>query len=451
MKWTRIEKPFPLPAPVRDAVQRLTEAGHVAYVVGGCVRDFLLGRRTKDYDLATDASPDAICALFPNSITIGKAFGVVKVPISEGGDTGLLEIATFRRDLEYKDSRHPQRVEFAGPLEDALRRDFTINAFFYDPKTSRIMDAVDGMGDLKRGVIRAIGDPALRFQEDALRLLRAIRFSCTLGFGIESGTWEATRTRARAVTRISPERIRDELNLMWSGPRPDEALRLLYDSGLLHHIIPELVALRGIEQTPFYRSQGDVWGHTLKLLQILARFYPVRSRVLSWGVLLHEVGKPVSNRKNGGMNFNGYELEGSKIAGSIAARLRMTTTESEAIQSVIGDHLKFRDLFKMRESRVERLIREPHIEDLLALHHVEAIGTDGNLAYFEYAKSRYERMRLAPPGLPRLIDGNDLIQMGFQPGPEFSSILRTVEDLALEHELSTKEEALEYVVRHFVR
>lgn len=447
MKWIRTERPILLPPEVREVIQALDDEGYVAYVVGGCVRDFLLGRTLKDYDLATNATPDEVCALFPDAITVGKAFGVVKVA-REGR---LIEIATFRRDLEYKDARHPTGVEFSGPVEDALRRDFTINALFFDPKTSRILDVVEGMEDLKRGVLRAIGDPHKRFQEDALRLLRAIRFASVLGFPIEAKTWEAIQARARGISRVSPERVRDELNAAWVGPRPAEALHLLHESGLIHHLLPELLGLRGLKQTPLYGSQADVWGHTLKSLQLLARFYPGRTALLSWATLLHEIGKPVANRKNFGRNFNGYDIEGGAIARSIADRFRFPKVEVEALRRLVEEQLKFRDLFKMRESRIERMIREPHFGEQLALHHVQAIATDGNLATHEYAKSRWEATLREAPQIPRLLDGNDLIQMGFRPGPEFTSILRTVEDLALEKKFASKEEALEYVVRHFVR
>jgi poly(A) polymerase len=433
---------------VKAALDRLDDADHVAYVVGGSVRDFLLGREVKDHDIATSASPDELEELFPDSITVGKAFGVLKVPTRSSPP--LLEIATFREDLEYKDHRHPTSVRFSGPQEDALRRDFTVNALFYDPKSSRILDSVEGMEDLKARVIRAIGDPSTRFKEDALRLLRAVRFTANLDFMLDPPTADAIRARAKLIQHVSPERIREELNLMLGGPRPSLALELLSKLGLLKLVLPELEELKGLKQAP--PAQGDVWKHTLRILDYLVKHSPVRPATLVWGTLLHDIGKPLAAQRSGGTNFNGHEINGVRMAEQICQRLRMSSAETQRIQALIQDHLKFRTVFQMRESTLQRFIREPHFEELLALHKADALAFDGNMAYYEFCATRLEELRRAPPvDAGKLISGDDLIQLGLRPGPNFTEILRAVEDLALEGQLRSKEQALEYVVRHFVR
>jgi poly(A) polymerase len=438
-KWIRIDRKIALPAYVKDAIQKLDDAGHVAYVVGGSVRDFILSRESKDHDVATSASPDELCELFPTALTVGKAFGVIKVPIASNE---MLEIATFREDLGYTDFRHPKSVRFAGPEEDAKRRDFTVNALFYDPKTDRILDTVGGMEDLREAVVRAIGDPLERFREDALRLLRAVRFVTALGFSLDKATAEAIKSRARLITKISPERVREELTLMWTGPRPAEALKMLSELGLLPHLIPEIDRLR---------AMPSVWKHLMKALQALARVSPKRSAALAWAAILHDTGKPAAWKRNEGKNFAGHEAEGKRIAESVGSRFKLSRADIQRMAVLIEDHLKFKDVFQMREATLERFVREAHFEELLALHCADAAATDGNLAFYEFCKSRFDLARSSPMGgIGRLVDGTDLIQLGFKPGPEFSEILRVVEDLALEKKLRSKEQALEYVIRHFV-
>ena len=445
-KWIRIDRPFPLPAFVKQAIQILDDAGFIAYVVGGSVRDFLMGkdiRETKDHDIATSAGPNQLCELFPDAITVGKAFGVIKVPVQDSGSPKLLEIATFREDLEYQDFRHPRKIRFAGPYEDAVRRDFTINGLYYDPKTSRILDSVGGIEDIKLRTVRAIGEPVQRFKEDALRLMRAVRFTTSLGFMLEAETFEAIRINSKLIAKISHERIRDELSLMLTGPNPAGAVSLLSKLGILGYLLPEVECLK----------EGDMWDHTLKILEKLPEFTPKRSVTLGWAALLQEVGKPMAYKRSGGKNVNGHELDGGRIAAKIGERFRLSRLEIAGVVKLIEDHLKFRDVFKMREATLERFIREPHFEELLALHRADAIATDGNLAFYEFCSSRVDAMKKTSgsDGGIRLIDGTDLIQLGLHPGPDFSEILRTVEDLALEHKLNSKEDALEYVVKHFVK
>ncbi len=453
-KWIRIRRPFPLPAYVKTALQKLDEAGHIAYVVGGSVRDFLLDRPSKDHDIATSATPDELEKLFPDAVTVGKAFGVLKIPIrTDAPHPEFLEIATFRKDLHYEDHRHPEGVEFSGPGEDAERRDFTINALFYDPKTARILDTVGGMTDLKAGLLRAIGNPKERFREDALRLLRAVRFATSLRFEIDPATTEAIKSRAHLITKVSGERLRDELTLMWTGPHPSGALRKLSELSLLQHVFPELEAMKGVEQSPIYHPEGDVWKHTLKLMESLAIQNPApRSPELAWGALLHDVGKPVAHRKSEGKNFNNHDKDGAELARKICERLKMSNSETDTIVYLVENHMKFKDTFGMRESTLQRFIRHPSFELLLALHRADATASEGNLAFYEFCRSRYEEARKQAELVPaKLITGQDLIQLGLSPGPTFTQILRTIEDLALEKRLFTKEEALEYVVKHFVK
>lgn len=439
-KWIRTERPLPLPVYVREAIQVLGDAGHVAYVVGGSVRDFLLGRESKDHDIATSATPDELCELFPRAVTVGKAFGVIKVPINtpEADAPVLMEIATFREDLEYVNHRHPKGVRFSGPEEDARRRDFTINALFYDPKTARILDTTGGMQDLKAGILRAIGDPSERFREDALRLLRAVRFAARLGFTIEAETRAAIVARSKLIAKVSSERVREELSLIWTSPRPAEALDMLAHVGLLAYTLPEVDSLRAEPAGP---SGHTPWEKTLRVLATLAAQSPKRSSVLSWAAVWLETAGRIE------------PPQGAAVARAAALRLKMSGEEIERIALLLESQPKFRDVFKMREATLQRFVREPGFEELLALHRADATVSDGNLASYEFCQGRWREARAAADSTSasKLLDGKDLIQLGLQPGPEFSEILRVIEDLALEHRLRSKEEALEYVVRNFVR
>jgi poly(A) polymerase len=449
-KWIRLDRSFQLPGYVKEALQKLNESGYIAYLVGGCVRDFLIGRELKDYDIATDATPGVLCKLFPMAITVGKAFGVIKVPT--GTQPPLLEIATFRKDLDYNDHRHPEGVVFSGPVEDASRRDFTMNGLFYDPKTSRILDCVQGVEDIQNRLIRAIGNPSLRFREDALRLLRAVRFKTRLGFSIDLETAQAIRSRARLVTKVSAERLRDELTALWTGPRPGEALKLLSELDLLPWVLPELEELKGVIQIPSHHPDEDVWTHLLKMVDFLAKQSPHRSVALAWAAVLHEVGKPVVSKQNAGLNFNHHEVEAAKLVEKITQRFKLSGVEIQRVVSLVGDHLKLKDVFQMREATLQRLLREDHFEELLALHRADACALDGNLAYYEFCSSRLNQLKSAAQlGMPKWVDGRDLIQLGFSPGPLFSEILRNVEDLTLEKKFASKDEALEYVIKNFVR
>jgi poly(A) polymerase len=435
-KWIRIDRPFILPSYVKNAIDILDDAGHVAYVVGGSVRDFLLGKEVKDHDLATSAHPDELVELFPEAVTVGKQFGVLKIPIeylgAEKSSNKMVEIATFREEGDYTNHRHPGKVKFSGVEEDARRRDFTINALYYDPKTSRVLDPVGGIEDLRDEVVRAIGNPEERFREDALRLLRAVRFTTRFGFALDSATAIAVKSRAKFLPKVSVERIRDELNLMWIGNNAEESLKLLAQLGLLAQVLPELDTIR--------LSESKLWTHTLKVMNALEENTPLRSIALGWSSLLIDVGRP------------GSEPDAGKTAMEIAVRMKMSRVEVAQIEVLLSNVQKFREVFRMREATLQRFVREPYFEELLALHRADASATDGNLAFYEFAMDRREQAnQISSVANSKLLDGTDLIQLGLKPGPEFSNIIRIVEDLALERKLSTKEEALEFVIRNFVR
>ncbi len=438
-KSTRIERPFRLPGYVREALRALWDAGHVAYVVGGSVRDQLLGREGKDHDIATDAPPECLAELFPTAIEVGRSFGVFKVPL-QGEASEFLEITAFREDLEYADYRHPRRVRFASVVEDAARRDFTVNALYYDAKEGKVLDFHFGMEDMQARVLRAIGKPEDRFREDALRLLRGARFAANLGFEIEEKTDSAIRARAKLIQRVSGERVRDELTQCWQGRDPAAALQILAELELLGFVLPEVHALT---------ATAGYFEKARRFLRVLHKLYPKRGFEISWAGALWEIGRPIADRKA----QRDPEPEAEAASRAVSERLRFSAEQTERVARLLGERQRLRDVFRMREATLIRLLREPDFEDMLALHHVECVATDGNVATYDFWRSRYRadlEIR-ARESSPRLIDGNDLIQLGLRPGKEFAEILRAVEDLSLERKLTSKEQALEYVLQRFIR
>ncbi|MCM0605607.1 MAG: CCA tRNA nucleotidyltransferase [Xanthomonadaceae bacterium] len=411
MKWIPIDRPLLIPEKAKSILQKLSGASYVSYCVGGCVRDHLLGRTPKDIDIVTSATPDQILELFPSANPIGKAFGVMQV---EG-----YEVATFRKDGTYIDSRHPESVEFSNPEEDAKRRDFTVNGFFYDLKTNRILDYVSGFEDIRDKKIRAIGSAPQRFQEDALRLLRAIRFAAQVGFEIENETLRSIKNRAKLIKRISGERVRDELERMWIGAAPDIAAQYLVETELGAILFPEIEAAH--------------WEGLVRLFQKIKALGEPKSAILGWAALTRDQkGHPQA------------------IAGSLMQRMKLSNAQFESLQWILEERTKFKEVFLMREATLSRWISHPGFEFLLQFHWCEAMSSDGNLIYHEFCESRLRDLRSQAGGwLPKLIDGKDLIGLGLSPGPEFTEILKTVEDLALEKKITTKEQALEYVLKHF--
>ncbi len=430
-----------------SVVRTLRENGHQAYLVGGCVRDLLLGIEPADYDVSTSALPDEVMRIFPNSYAVGAQFGVVLLPIT--GSSGNVEVATFRADIGYSDGRHPDEVRFTtDPREDVERRDFTINGMMLDPLvagpvSSGILDFVGGREDLKTGTIRAIGDPKIRFAEDKLRMMRAVRFAARFSYTIEASTLGAIQELAPQITRVSRERQRDELTKMLTEGHAREAFLLLDETGLLREVLPEIAAMKGVEQPPQFHPEGDVFVHTLLLLQNLS--YPVSS-TLAWGALLHDVGKPATFRiAPDRIRFDGHVDVGVKMAEEICRRLRFSSDDTQQILALVQNHMRFGDASRMKESTFKKFVRMPKFDEHLALHRLDCLGSFGSLASYNFVQNRVATM---PPEMMRpapLVTGKDLLDMGLTPGPRFKEILSAAEDAQLEGTLLDREKALRWL------
>jgi poly(A) polymerase len=426
----------------RDVILKLRGAGHRAYLVGGCVRDLLLGVPPKDYDIATDARPDRIMDLFPNSGRVGAHFGVVLVR----NVFAQVEVATFRSDQEYSDGRRPDAVHFeTDPARDAQRRDFTVNGLMMDPDSGEILDFVDGRADLERGVIRAIGDPEVRFREDHLRLLRAVRFAARLNFQIDPATFAAIRGNHASILKVAAERVRDELVRILTEGGARYGFELLDATGMLADILPEVAAMKGVEQPPQYHPEGDVWNHTLLMLQQLDHPSPA----LALGVLLHDVGKPPTFSVADRIRFNGHVEEGVRMAHAILHRLRFSRDDMEQVEALVANHMKFKDAGRMKESTLKRFLRLPKFEEHLELHRLDCSSSNRNLESYELVKRKlgeFPDEHLKPPPL---LTGVDLIAEGYAPGPRFAEILTAVEDAQLEGQLRTSGDAMQLVRERF--
>ena len=435
----------------------LARAGHQAFLVGGCVRDIVQGRPVKDFDVATDATPDRVESLFPGSVTVGAAFGVILVLDAESG--ARVEVATFRTDLAYSDGRRPDAVVFSHSAEeDVRRRDFTINGLLLDPRDltpegrlrdasgRSVMDYVGGLADLRAAVVRAIGDPEARFREDKLRMLRAVRFAARLGFRIEEQTFRAVRAHAAEIGTVSAERIREELTRILTEGGARRGFELLDDSGLLPHVLPEIARMHGVQQPAEFHPEGDVWIHTLLLLGQLPTGV---SPTLAWGALLHDVGKPPTFSPPRGpqdrIRFDGHVEVGTRMAEDIARRLRFSSGETERVARLVAQHLRFKDVFEMRPATLKRFVRQPHFDEHLELHRMDCLASHGKLDSYEFVLKflRETPVELVRP--PRLINGDDLKSLGFVPGPRYREILDAVEEAQLEGGLTTREQALAFV------
>lgn len=453
-----------------EIIRKLRSRGYRAFLVGGCVRDLLLGRIPADYDVATDATPDEVFAVFPRSWAVGAQFGVVLVPIKSldmgaeevtiaqqdaelpmsveqlpSNANAAIEVATFRNDGIYSDGRHPEQVRYSrDPREDVQRRDFTINGLLLDPLDGdRVLDFVGGREDLAAHVIRTIGDPERRFQEDKLRLLRAVRFAARFDYEIEPQTFAAIRRLAPGIQQISRERVRDELTKMLVEGHARRAFELLDATGLLHEVLPEVERMKGVKQPPQFHPEGDVWVHTLLLLEMLP--HPC-SKTLAWGTLLHDVGKPATFKvAPDRIRFDGHVEVGVAIADDICKRLRFSNEETEQIKALVANHMRFADVKRMKESTRKRFFRLPKFDEHLALHRIDCLGSHGNLELYEFAREQYESTPVEEIRPKPLINGHDLIQAGLKPGPTFSDILATVEDAQLEGQLHSKEDAMRFV------
>lgn len=427
--------------PARSIIETLQVEGHQAFVVGGAVRDQLLGLRAVETDIATSATPAQLQSLFPRTHAIGESFGVILVV--EGDEPH--EVATFRSDGSYSDGRRPSEVRFAGLEDDARRRDFTVNAIYYDPVADEIHDPMDGQADLRARLLRAIGEADARFAEDHLRLLRCVRFAVQLGFEIEVTTWEAVRGHAANIERISAERIRHELDRILKSPEPARGLKLLLESGLLERVLPEIAAMVGVEQPPEYHPEGDVFVHTSLALEKLER----RTTELVWGVLLHDVGKPKTYKVKERIRFDGHVEVGCEMAREILRRLRFDNETVERVVELVHLHLKFSDAPQMRPSTLKRFLREPHFADHLALHRADCLASHGDLSLYEFcvhelADLRAEELRPEP-----LLSGKDLLAMGYREGPLLGTILDELETAQLEGSLQDVDAAREWVRRHW--
>jgi poly(A) polymerase len=420
-------------------VRRLQKAGHEAYFVGGCVRDLLRGAEPGDYDIVTSAKPDEVYPLFSRTVPVGMRFGVVIV-VEEGHN---YEVATFRSEEDYGDGRRPSHVEFTTAEDDSRRRDFTVNALLMDPLAGSIIDYVGGKEDIERRLIRTIGSAQERFAEDHLRMLRAVRFAANLGYEIDIETLDAIKLNAPAIHRISAERIRDELTKLLTRGGARRGMEILVETGLLAEILPEVYALRGVEQPPQYHPEGDVWEHTLRMLDLLPSWKGQENDDrLAWAVLMHDVGKALTRSENEtGIHFYGHVREGEKIAEKLMRRLKFSRRDMETILALIHCHMLFIHVQEMRPNRLKRFLRMPDFDLHLELHRLDCLGSHAFLDNYEFCKSKLMEVRADELHPPRLLNGDDLIAMGFSPGPLFNEILRAVEDAQLDGEISTSEEA----------
>ncbi len=417
-----------------EIVRTLQARGFRALWAGGCVRDMLLGVVPKDYDIATNADLQEVIGIFPNAREVGAHFGVVVVTRGEC----VYEVARFRRDVGYSDGRHPDRVVFTDEVEDAQRRDFTINGMFYDPIAEQVLDYVGGQTDLKRQVIRAIGDPYARFADDRLRLLRAIRFGCRYHWSVDEATQRAICEKSNGILAVSWERIRDELGKILTEGGAPLGVRWLIDWGVMAQIMPEVLEMNGVPQPPEYHPEGDVLTHTLIMLGLLEK----PSVELAMGVLLHDIGKPRTFEVLDRIRFNNHTAVGAKIAEDVCRRLRFSNEQIEHIVSLVLDHHRFMHVREMRRSKLVRFLRDPYFNDHLALHRMDCLACHGMLDNYFFCKNELaglepERLRPIP-----LINGHDLITLGYKPGPFFKQVLAAIEDAQIEETIQNKDEAL---------
>ncbi len=424
-------------AKARDIVAQLQKAGHTAYFAGGCVRDQLLGVEAKDYDIATSARPEEVQKLFPRVTDVtGKSFGVVRVLVADES----YEVATFRQDGPYKDGRHPESVRFATAEEDAQRRDFTVNGLFYDPVAEKLIDYVGGEADLKAGIIRAIGNPSDRFNEDHLRLLRAIRFAARLRFKIEPQTWEVMCASSTLIRTVSAERIRDELNKILIVSRPEKGLDLLDRSGLLKEVLPDIAALHGVEQPPEFHPEGDVYTHVRLMLSKIQE----PSLELALAILFHDVGKKptMTVDENGRIRFNGHESVGAEMTETIMTGMRYDNKTIQTVRELVQHHMQFKDVPHMRASTLKRMMARDHFPLELELHRIDCSSSHGDLKHYDFLKQQLETMSAEEIDPPRLITGRDLLAMGLPPGQVVGRILEAIRVAQLEGTVQTQAEAL---------
>src|SRR5216110_4135250 len=435
----------PMEKTAREIAARLRENGHMAYFAGGCVRDMVRGLTPKDYDIATDARPETVQALFPRTYAVGAHFGVIIV--LESGFQ--FEVATFRSDDAYIDGRHPSAVHFSSPQEDAQRRDFTINGMFYDPVAEKVIDFVGGCADIAAKLLRAIGDPAQRFAEDRLRMLRAVRLATVLDYKIDKQTWDALVANAASINQISAERIREELVRIFLSPKRTRGWDLLDASGLMRAILPELEAMKGVLQPEQFHPEGDVFVHTRLMLSMLPEKVSVP---LVFAVLFHDVAKPVTATvdKTGRIRFNEHDRIGAEMTEKIMRRLRFSGAEIDATIEMVRQHMVFKDAPNMRVAKLKRFMARQTFDEELELHRVDCESSHRMLDNYEFLQRKREEFANEPIIPPPLVRGDDLIALGLKPGPKFGEILEAVETRQLEGALRTREEALDWVRKRYL-
>jgi len=428
----------------RDIARKLRDRGHIAYFAGGCVRDIVRGETPKDFDIASDATPEIVQQIFPRTYAVGAHFGVIVV--LENGFQ--FEVATFRSDEAYVDGRRPTAVHFSSPEEDAKRRDFTINGMFYDPVAEKVIDFVGGRADLDAKVVRAIGEPPQRFQEDRLRMLRAVRFATVLDYKIDNKTWEAIVANAAAITEISAERIRDELVRIFLSPNRVRGWDLLDESGLMRAILPEVVVMKGCAQPEQFHPEGDVFEHTRLMLKLLPEKVSVP---LVFAVVLHDVAKPITTTvdQTGRIRFNEHDRIGAAMTEQIMKRLRFSRAEIDPTVEMVRQHMVFKDVPKMRIAKLKRFMARPSFDEELELHRVDCESSHGMLDNYDFLLRKRQEFANEPVIPPPLVRGDDLIALGLKPGPKFGEILEAVETRQLEGTLKTREEALDWVKREY--
>ena len=424
----------------REIARRLRERGHIAYFAGGSVRDMVRGLPAKDFDIATDATPEIVQKIFRRTYAVGAHFGVIVV--TENGTN--FEVATFRSDGAYLDHRHPTDVKFSSPEEDAKRRDFTINGMFFDPQKDEVIDFVGGRDDIEAKIVRAIGDSAKRFEEDRLRMLRAVRFATTLDYKIDNQTWEALVASAESINEISAERIRDELVKIFLSPCRLRGWDLLDESGLMRVVLPELDAMKGCLQPEQFHPEGDVFQHTRLMLEMLPNEVSVP---LVFAVLLHDVAKPVTSTvdQTGRIRFNEHDRIGATMTESIMERLRFSRAEIDATVEMVRQHMVFKDVPTMRVAKLKRCMARPTFEEELELHRVDCASSHRMMDNYEFLLRKREEFANEPIIPPPLVRGDDLIAMGMKPGPKFGEILEAVETRQLEGALTDRQQAIDWV------
>jgi putative nucleotidyltransferase with HDIG domain len=456
-----------LPEGVMRIISRLQQAGFQACLAGGCVRDFLLGKTAHDWDVATSALPEQVQKIFPRTVAVGKEFGIILVIENDQP----CEVATFRTDGKYTDGRHPEKIFFASLEEDVKRRDFTINAMLYDPRDGTLHDYVNGQQDLKKRVLRAVGDPSQRFAEDKLRMLRAIRFAANLQFTIAPDTWQAICAEAPKINLVSKERVAAELEKMLLGGHSATALRLLLRCGLLEQLLPSVAALQDVEQPPEFHPEGDVWQHTLIMLEEwdktlrdcsedpvsprfkkgrLARASQLEKRTLAWAVLLHDIGKPDTYIKTDRIRFNGHDCLGAKLTKEILNKLKLPGDVIEGASDLVGLHMSLSSFPQMRLATRRRRLQHPRFPLLLELHRLDCMGSHKIISLHQEIMQAWHEEQARPPTAKPLLNGNDLLQMGIKPGPIFKIILKAVQDEMLENSIDSREQALLWVKQKFL-